>query len=532
MQRPFPFKIGADPEFTVLVGERKADAQSVMKALLKGNYKVAKGQMGYDIKGKADIGWDGCASTGEIRPNASNNPQDIIDNIAAAFQAITDKVGIFDYTTLSKKAPIGGHIHLDIDGNLSDRKTNQIHRCLSAFYIPLLLGEDVADLQFRNGSHGGSYGQMSDYKIQPVGEKYTYEFRVPSAEWLTTPKIAKATMAYLATVYNEIIKDPGTFNKKYENIIWKTMEQGNAMQKLLLSEYLSPLEKLVKSVKAAIKTFEFYPDYKDEIEYLFHPKKVLEDKQKAHFNIIEGWNLSVASPTKRDIMSAKNTSKKGTKLDFDAFASSISIPYNADTNVEIFATELKKRVINLGWKLKNQYFLFGLRKGVEDFTVFNKSSEKLYDGGQIKTQGDATTIAEVIHRMSSRFQTDADTNTKEERKTQDARHIMVGIPYSMRLANKSKKFIELIYNIEKGKYAAAPIRLNELDASIITGKILSIYNPMNGEDNSQIRVEDATDSLFREYESRILIPAHEIRGFIPAGTEIPDARSDEASTND
>ena len=485
MPKEFPFKMGADPEFTVLLGNKKADASSVMRALLKDDYKPTN--MGFEVDKKVDMGWDGCSSTGELRPNASNDPQEIVDNIEAAFKAVTKKVGIFDYITHSKRAPIGGHIHFDIESDLSTEKMNLIHRCLSSFYLPLMLGEDVANLNVRSGN-GRGYGQMSDYRTETHGGHLTYEFRVPSAEWITTPKIAKATLAYLGTVYNEIRKDPEAFYKKYKDFVWRTMEQGNAMQKLFLSEYTGPLANLVKGVKNAIKEFDYYPTYKDEIEYLFRPKRVLKDKQAVNFNIVEGWNLAIAKPTKRDIVAKKLSGKKSTGLDFDAFAPSIYVPYNDDTNVSVFSTELKKRIIALGWKLKNQYFLFGLKRGVKDFIAFDKASKIVYDGGQIKTYNDASVIGDVINRIAPRFQYDPTLRTAKEKTAASSSYIMVGIPYDMRIENKTKAFVEFIYDIEQGKHPGQSIPA-EVMANTTDGELSKIYYPTQDKAHTEVAIQ-------------------------------------------
>ena len=479
LKKEFPFLIGADPEFTVLLGQKKADAEAVVKALFKGSgYTPAS--MGYKIKDKGNIGWDGCSSTGEIRPSPSNDPQVVIDNIAEAFKAMTKDVGIFDYSTHSAKAPVGGHLHLDMPATFNAKKAmiDKIHRCLSAFYLPLMLCDDVNSLNIRSQGGRGGYGRMDDYRISNFGTseapRYTYEFRVPSAEWLTTPKIAKATLAYMATVYHEILKDPNKFQRDHKNV-WSSKEQGNAIQGCLLSEYTLPLVGLIKAVKNAVRTFDYYPVYKDEIEYLFHPDKVLNDKKKINFNIAEGWNLGNKCPTKRQLLATKLSGKKTTGLDFDAFSPSIYIPYNSDTNVESFVTELKKRIISLGWKLKNSYYPFGVRRGVSDFIIFNKASEIIYDGGQIKTTGDAKTIEDIIGRIAPRFTVDSGIKGTEKEALL-RKHILIGIPYNMRMENFTRGFIEKVYELENGKYEPKKMKVTDLKDELTDGVIYKTYH--------------------------------------------------------
>jgi hypothetical protein len=500
---PFPFKLGADPEFTVLLGNKKADASSVMRALLKGDYDESN--MGYDVGRKVNIGWDGCSSTGELRPRASADPQDIVTDIETAFKAVTKKVGIFDYITHSKRAPIGGHIHLDIEKGLSTEKQNLIHRCLSSFYLPIMLGDDIASLNVRSG---GSYGQMHDYRIENLtSEITTYEFRVPSAEWITTPKIAKATLAYIGTVYNEIRKDPNAFYKKYSDFIWRTLEQGDAMQKLFLSEYTAPLGQLIKDVRSAVRSFEFYPEYKEEIEYLFRPDRVIKDKKAVNYNVIEGWGLEVTKPTKRDITASKLAGKKTTGLDFDAFAPSIYVPYNDDTNVSVFSTELKKRIIALGWKLKNQYFLFGLKRGVKDFIAFDKSSQIIYEGGQIKTKSDVSAISNIIERISPRFQYDPTLRTAKEKTAASPSYVIVGIPYEMRIENKTKAFVEFIYDLEQKKYEPLTFA-PEILANSERGELANIYDPIEDSKHQDSPIEMEDDNIAAIMAQRYLDASH------------------------
>jgi len=478
--KTFPFKIGADPEFSVLLGTKKVDASNMIKAVLKGKHTSTS--MGYDIDKKANIGWDGCSSTGEVRPAPSSDPNEVVANIKAAFQSITEKTGIFDFSTSSKMAPVGGHIHLELvnrDTARSDASMELIHRCMSAFYIPVLLGEDIEDLRHRSGDGGGGYGSINDYRVEERdGGVYTYEFRVPSAEWLTTPKVARATLAYVATVFAEVIKNPKAFMKKHSDIIWKTGKQGEALQKMFLAEFTTPLSAMIKKAKTSIRKFEFYEEYKSEIEYILRPKAVLKEKQNAGFNVVTGWKIGMKSPTKRELLTDK-TSKKKAGLDIDSFASSIYVPYNDDTNVNMFATELKKKIINLGWKLKNQYFLFGLHKGVNDFIAFNKLSEIVYDGKQIVTKKDATAVANIIERISGRFNFESYNMSSKEKTEKAPTYIMVGIPYEMRVDGKMKDFIKMIYEIEAGTHKAHAINPSTLTASTekAPGEIAAIYEP-------------------------------------------------------
>jgi hypothetical protein len=458
MPKPFPFTIGADPEFTILIGNRRVNAGSFIPNLFEKSGFERKND-GFNVQNKVNVGWDGCSSTGEIRPSPSPYPSVVVDNLRTGLQALTKNLSIFDLNTTSKRASIGGHIHFLIQPNNTSNTNRQIHRCLAAFYLPLLLADDVVDLNLRSKS--GGYGSINDFRVEAHSGATTFEFRVPSAEWLTTPKTAEATLTYLATVYNEIIKDPKAFASKYKEIVWTKEEQASALQDMILSNYIGPIENVFKKIQKAIKTFEYYEENKTLIDYCFRPKQVLLDKNNVNFNIIDGWNLHSKAPTKRQILNNKVASLKAKNINMDLFSETVTIYTNPELNIEVFANELKKRVLAYNWKLKHSYFLFGMRNGIKDFIVFNKAMEKIYDGGQLTTVMDVHSIEDTFHRMDSRFPTDnlgsASDNAKNKKN-----HIMIGVPYDMRQNIVLKPFIQLIYDIESGNLKPEPMKKENL----------------------------------------------------------------------
>jgi len=463
-KKQFNFKIGADPEFVLTMQNRKVDAKETIRLVLnkKPEFKPDLNGMGFDIQPFGNIGWDGASSTAEIRPNASSSPQEVTNNIGGIFKAFVKHLKLCDMSTISEYSSVGGHIHFEIPKGekWSTEKANKIHRELASFYLPLLISENKTNLNLRIKQ---GYGSLVDKRIEakfkyPDGKPgFTYEFRVPSAEWLTNPKLTTATLAYMGVVYNEIINHPKSFSK-FNDVIYKSDKQGDALQILAIMEYNLLTKQLLNKIRKYIQTFEMYEEYKDEISYLFNPKQVIKDKEKANFNIIQGWKLLEKTvPKKSEILATKNTIKKiATTKDFDNLKSVMNVHYNDDTNVAIFAESLKDRIAAYNWKLKNNYYLFGMRKGIQLIIAKNLKKDYLTGNKIIKTTLDKEYIDKLFDKMSEKFRSDigitqTPTLNFSTGKIKDIREsvIIIGLPYSMRIEENITPFLNFIWTIEK-----------------------------------------------------------------------------------
>jgi hypothetical protein len=280
---------------------------------------------------------------------------------------------------------------------------------------------------------------------------------------MTTPKTALATLAYLGTIYAEILKNPKKFATKYKDMGWRTKDQGRVFQELIISDCHKMLKSHFERLKRAIRTFEYYPEYKKEIEYLFHPNKVLEDKKKVNFDILKGWKLESKEPAKRAILNQKAIDRNVEEIDLEDFTNLIHIYGNAkDTNIPLFINEMKKRIISLGWKMKNKYFLFGIKKGVSEFIVFNKAAEYLKGTELAKTETDAMALQETYRKMSARFPLDTSLPKDEKERVAILRkHILIGIPYGIRQKKNIHSFIELLCDLETEKLKPAKLELDK-----------------------------------------------------------------------
>jgi len=507
----FPFKIGADPEFCILLQHKLVHAEQFFKNIFADtNYEQQEfeiGAGGYDIPNGGNIGWDAHDATGEIRPLPAETADGLVKNIENIFTALTNKTKLFDLTTLSQKAPVGGHIHFELPDTLANRKVSvgNLHKKMSAFYVPLMLGENKLNIRTRRKST--SFGNMTDWRTEKHGNKWTYEFRVSSAEWLTTPKIAIGTLAYMACVYNEVINHPSNFllNRK---LIVKNDTQALALQELAIAEY-GPLGKAVTNkIKKALRQFEFYEPYKQEIDYILTPAKVIRDKEKVNFNILQGWELiENVQPNKRTLLSERQLITQSKTVDLDKMSNLFNIQNNQkDTNLDFFVDAIKHRIITFNWKLKNAYFLFGLRKGINNIFVADKDGKIITGRSKIKTKLDFQHISEAFNKMSNKFSIEGTTD--EERKP--ARHIMIGLPYELRIQKDTKKLIELIHTIEKGLLKAKTVKKSTLtdDTSLDDGeeenlgKIARVYQK---EETNEIEVGASTryEDNAREVEREI-----------------------------
>lgn len=461
----FAFKIGADPEFILTMQNRKVDARQTMELILGKQKQFKSGKDGYNFKNYGNIGWDGAASTAELRPSPSNDPKEVTNNIANIFKEFTKYIKMCDMSTLSEFSPVGGHVHLEVPKNdkWSTEKRTIIQRRISSFYLPILIAENKTNLNLRIKQN---YGSLKDTKIEQRFQHedgtpgYTFEFRCPSAEWLTTPKLTTSTLAYFAVIYHEILNHPKKF-AKYNDIIYKNDKQGDALQTLALMEFSLLTKSILNKARKYVRTFEKYPEYKDEIEYIFNTKQVIKDKQKANYNIALGWNLidkTQSFPTKSQIFASKKRIQNiAEKQDFDLMKRIMNIHYNDDTNVALFAENFKDKVAAFNWKLKNNYFIFGMRKGIPNIIAQNMKGEYLAGEEILETILDREQINRLFQKINQKFNnsdnlirgTTIDFITGKAKDIRDT-IITIGLPYDMRVKENTRPFLDLIWSIEKG----------------------------------------------------------------------------------
>lgn len=465
MSQEFPFSIGADPEFNLILQNRKVDAQQTMKIALNGKKQLKPVNMGFQVENHGDFGWDGNAATAEIRPKPAKTPQAVVAHLKGILKAVGGHLRLFDISTLSEFGPIGGHLHFEVPKgeDWSDEKRLTLHRKMASFYLPLLLTENKISLNLRLRQ---GYGSLKDNRVEqrftyPDGAVgYTYEFRCPSAEWMTTPKLATATIAYLAVIYHEILHRPRTF-AKCRDVLYKNDKQGDALQTLAILEFDLLTKQMMKRIKGYLQHFEMYPHYRQEIDYLFQPKKVLQDKMAAQYNLNLGWGLTdkQRAPKKKDILASKKKFRQvAAGQNLDEIKKVMNIQANEDTNVPLFVETLKDRIAAFNWRLKNNYYVFGVRKGLDAIVARNLQGDFLAGYQLVKTACDLSSLANLFDRMEEKFQlydsrwrlaaTLLDFRTGKTKNLLTTA-ILIGLPYDLRVKENVKPFLELIWNLEK-----------------------------------------------------------------------------------
>ncbi len=469
--KEFKFKIGADPEFNMELYNKRLNAKETITRLLSKNENFESNERdGFKLKNKnaGTLGWDGHSSTGEIRPEANNSPEGVIENLGEIFKEFNKAAPLFEISTLSRASTLGGHIHLELPGGQPKvERMKGIHKRMISFYLPIIMGENKTNIAIRMKGGYGNLCSNSAYRVdnkftRPDGTPgFTYELRCPSAEWTVTPKIAKSTLAYIGVVYHEIMKHPKKFEETCRDIIIRTDKQGDAIQELVIGEYKTLTHTLLNKIKKYIKTFELYDTFKEEIEYILKPEQVIADKQNANFDIRQGWNLlkNKKEPLKKTILSEKAFKKRIKEKDLDTISSLVNIAYNEDANVDIFAQRITQTVAAFDLNLKKEYFLYGVRKGINSYIVANKKTEKIIGTDQIQTTSDEQAIKKLVDRMrvkAKEIMGEEETTKRLNFKTGKNEEIkkeiiLIGIPYEDRMSMKTTKLIELIYDIEKGK---------------------------------------------------------------------------------
>ena len=173
--------IGADPEFTLMRGERLVHAERHC----------------IDIEGqlRQSFGVDGCSIIAEIRPKPATTPEQLLENTKTCLsEGFETEAVLYSWKAGSwSNAPIGGHIHFGF------QQTTQFIRVLDyALALPLYFIEDREEEQRRRSYYGGFHS----WRSQPHG----FEYRTPPS-WLVSQQIC-LEVYQLAFKIAELYQDP------------------------------------------------------------------------------------------------------------------------------------------------------------------------------------------------------------------------------------------------------------------------------------------------------------------------------------
>lgn len=434
------YKVGCDPEFSILNDGQRVHANRCIAGLFKGDSRLIDN---IDLMTEGgEFGCDGCASTGELRPNPALEPSEVADNIRKCIKPFLDKAPQLELSTLSLWAPVGGHVHLELPpGEYSQEKLANVHKKLMSFYLPILMGEHKTNLMIRQRN----YGKITDYRCD--GDRRTMEIRCPSAEWLTSEKTAKATLAYMSMVWHEIWDKPENLDK---GLLLKTQEQEEALAKLAVAEYATVTRALMRDISKNVKKFSLYPKFRQEADFILRPDRVLAEKKRHNFTLNSGWGFGTR---KAGTLNKKKFLKAQTMV--DGRVNHLGVGHNGDVNTGALCDELTARAM-AGFTLKNSYYFYGLKEGMDGHIVSN--GETIYVSPDVCTAEDAARIREVARRMASKAIDHCGSGSKLKldfktskiiREGKDA--FAIGVPYKERMAKAFRPTLELVWALEKGK---------------------------------------------------------------------------------
>lgn len=485
------FTIGADPEFTIQYGAKRLNAKSLLRNCFQKDGTLVENKrtgMGFKYDNFGELGWDGCSSTAELRPAFSNDPNVLTNNIKQLLTKLYTNIGIIDMKTTNFQATVGGHMHFSLpeSSNPQNMSTN-IGKKLSIFFMPILAGEYKPSENLRIRSNYGSINDVryDNRKNSKDEDIHTMEYRVPNAEWLTSEKICRCTIAYMATVYNEIINHPNNL-KAFKGLTTINIKQQEALHSLIMSDYFSLTKSILLEIKKAVKTFNLYSQYKEEVDYILNPEQVLKDKLKIEFNIVKGWGFDTVKIMKKDLLNEELIAAKSKDKNTEELSECLAISYNTDINCEAMAKEFGKRCIATNWRLKNTYFIYGLRDGLKDAIVSNKKNEIFFNLKQISASKDI----EVIHNLTSKMFNKFENRLKECYGSEQLKILskekketfIIGLPKETRVKMNIKSLINIIYNLERNP---KPVQLNKKGLPNTEGKICEIFKKKEIKENEE-----------------------------------------------
>jgi len=451
----FPFHIGCDPEFTMVYQNRAVHALELLHRMVDAKEKAFYSERDLGIKLPSGIfGHDAASRTAELRPLPSKLPREVVANLRSLMEFFSTKTaGYLQALTTSRFEPTGGHIHLEMtapelweDGYARDG----VIRKMLTMYVPLLAADSNDTRKGRQ-----TYGKLSDIRIHvPKSTTRTIEVRAPSAEWLTTPKIAEATLAYLATCYFEALYSPETFSKYLKQAVPSTMRGLNDLQAIRsASTFL--FSKHTALVSKAIRHFKYYPVYKDQIEYILDTKQVLKDKKAVGFDMLRGFDFPEAKLAEGKTKTEKPKPKVFTTVGeilsaaqdvsgppeilrglVESLSVSRRIPFdvNGDERMAEVAADLRSILEVSGFEPSHYTLLYGAGdKTLEEPIIFEvaHTTEGEYEAKQIA--GKPHTLSPEKLRDFMRWTGGNGIGRYANRGSFPDKAYMIGIPYAWRM---------------------------------------------------------------------------------------------------
>lgn len=468
------FKVGCDPEFTLALRNKRINAD-LANELCKYTLRNKGGELGMDV------------GMAEMRPKPAYDIIELAKNIKAIIKEASKTIGFMQWDTSSNIAAVGGHIHFELpeeytkgdsgEWEIRNAKVHDYARKMFSFYLPVWMADDYKKTNKTRAASGsigsGGYGHYGDYRVDPHGGKYTFELRTPSAQWLTSPKTMLATFMYLAAVHNEIIYHPETF-KEFTDILVKNQDEYIVIENAARQGTPMFINPLMNKLKRAIKKFELYPSFKREINWLFNSDNVKEEKEKASWDVLKGWEMEPKELSLASLNNKRSVTARMERFNHREFnnnwSSLIPFTFNDDFNVSEWTQELSKRIFAMNWKIKRSYLFYGFRKdGISEAVIADRNFNIYLGGSALKTEEEQGQAKRAIRKMIEKY---APTPNQ----------YIVGLPYEVRQKNELKFLIQLTHFMEH----ELPLMPQDLSKEEVA-KLMCIQNAKEAEPKKKLQ---------------------------------------------
>ena len=468
--KTFEFKLGADPELQMLRHGVQVGAEEAISCMFQPDH--SKNGMGYEIEGTGVLGWDGASAPAELRPNPTNDPSEATQFIGKLLAEMHHKLPGIDITTLSLNCRVGGHIQVDFPNKYlkNDKVRNRIELLMATFVLPLF----CSDHQMSSNYRRTNYGDADDFRTEERNREThltTFQIRGPSAEWLVSPQLTMATLSYIGVVWDEVIKNHERLIKHRD--VFKTAAQIAGVQEAVLSGYRPVQETVMRRIHRIVRTFDGYPDFQDEIDFILSPRRVIAHKQALKWLPKNGWKLGEQKqPTKKQVLSVR-ADELPTLGNPDFVDRTYGVPYNNDLNVKALMQLLARRTYALNLDLKNEYFFFGLKKGMDKHLVATIEGLGEKQIIQLMQKPSALSFKDSLKtakKMGERVMGHLGSANTQRFDAQTAkivpvvhRSVLIGIPYEEREAITDSEsalqpfaaLMQLVWKLEQGQLVPA-----------------------------------------------------------------------------
>ena len=245
----YEFTIGADPEFTCRSHGRAVHAENFFVALDRQRDNADGGND--NVICNERFGMDGSGRPFEIRPPPSNDPLEVVENIAAIFRgAVAADRRLLEYQwkagSCDLEEPLGGHIHFGTGKQIGDESICGWMDTYLGAILTLVEGTEGA----RRRSHG--YGEAGDFRHQDYG----VEYRTPGS-WLVSPYVAAACLCLGKAVASEAL------NHNHDQLIHEDYSDW------ISCSDLTDLRAAFPKIWDSITRLALYQEYKPYIDVLY-----------------------------------------------------------------------------------------------------------------------------------------------------------------------------------------------------------------------------------------------------------------------